>query len=197
MLTRVIIVRHGETEWSRTGRHTGRTEAALSGQGEQNALGLAPRMATLAPDAVLTSPRLRAIRTCELAGLGARAHADTDLAEWDYGDYEGLRTAEILAVRPDWNLFRDGCPGGESPAQVSGRADRVLARIRPLGGTVALFTHGHFGRVLAARWVGLAAGDGERLVLDTASVSILSYEHGNPAAPAITLWNERRGGIPG
>jgi broad specificity phosphatase PhoE len=189
MVTGVYLVRHGETEWSKSGRHTGRTEIPLSAQGELNAGRLAAGLASVAFSSVLTSPRARARRTCELAGLGAGAVADPDLAEWDYGDYEGLTSAEILRGRPGWELFRDGCPGGETPAQVAARADRLIARVRPMQGFVALFTHGHFGRALAVRWVGLPVGAGERLLLDTASVGILSYEHANPAAPVIARWN--------
>ena len=122
--------------------------------------------------------------------MGGQAITEPDLSEWDYGDYEGLTSAEILRSRPGWILFRDGCPGGESPAQVSERADRLVSKVRALDGNVALFTHGHFGRVLAVRWVGMAVASGERLMLDPASVSTLSYEHGNPAAPVISLWNE-------
>jgi broad specificity phosphatase PhoE len=189
MVSSAYVIRHGETEWSRSGRHTGRTEIPLSGLGEQNARRLAASLAAVRFSLVLTSPRQRARRTCELAGLGEGARADPDLAEWDYGDYEGLTSAEILKARPGWVLFRDGCPGGESPGQVSARADRLIARILPAAGVVALFSHGHFGRVLAARWVGLPVGAGERLLLDTASLGILSFEHGIPAAPVIARWN--------
>jgi broad specificity phosphatase PhoE len=189
MVSSVYLVRHGDTDWSKSGRHTGRTEIPLSAQGELNARRLAARLAPVAFGSVLTSPRQRARRTCELAGLGADAVSDPDLAEWDYGDYEGLTSAEILAARPGWELFRDGCPGGETPSQVAARADRLIARVRSLQGNVALFSHGHFGRALAARWVGLPVGAGERLLLDTASIGVLSYEHGNPAAPVIARWN--------
>lgn len=189
MLHRVFIARHGETEWSRSGRHTGRTDVALSPQGELNARMLAGPLAGARFSRVLTSPRRRAVRTCELAGLGSAAEATPDLAEWDYGDYEGLTTAEILAGRPGWRLFRDGCPGGESPAQVGARADRLIARLREMDGDVALFSHGHFGRALAIRWIGVAVGEGERLLLDTGSLGILAYEHGDSAAPVIALWN--------
>jgi broad specificity phosphatase PhoE len=189
MVSSVYLVRHGETDWSKSGRHTGRTEIPLSAQGELNARRLAARLAPVAFSSVLTSPRQRARRTCELAGLGAGAVPDPDLAEWDYGDYEGLTSAEILAARPGWELFRDGCPGGETPSQVAARADRLIARVRSMQGNVALFSHGHFGRALAARWVGLPVGAGERLLLDTASIGVLAYEHGNPAAPVIARWN--------
>ena len=196
MLHRVFIARHGETSWSKSGRHTGRTDLELSPQGEVNARLLAGPMAGVRFSGVWTSPRRRAVRTCELAGLGAAAEVVADLAEWDYGDYEGLTTAEILASRPGWRLFRDGCPGGESPAQVGARADRLIARLRSMDGDVALFSHGHFGRALAIRWIGLPVGDGERLLLDTASLGILAYEHGSRAAPVIALWNSHPSAAP-
>ncbi len=191
MISQAYLVRHGETAWSKSGRHTGRTEISLSEQGEVNARCLAPWLASVSFSGVFVSPRVRAQRTCELAGLGSAARPDPELAEWDYGDFEGLTSAEIQARRPGWNLFADGCPGGESPAQVSARADRVIARVRSLDGIVALFSHGHFGRVLAARWARLPVEAGERLQLDTASVGILGFEHANPAAPVISLWNVR------
>lgn len=194
---RIFIARHGETSWSASGQHTGRTDLPLTAQGEGNARGLARRLGGVAFGTVLTSPRQRARRTCELAGLGAAARVDPDLAEWDYGDYEGLRTAEIRARRPGWNLFADGCPGGESPADVSDRADRLIARLGALEGNVALFTHGHFGRVLAARWVELPVLAAERFLLGTASVGILGHEHGDPAEPVISLWNEGSCDAPG
>jgi probable phosphoglycerate mutase len=196
MLSRVFLARHGETAWSKSGRHTGHTDIELSAQGEENARRLEGLLAGVRFSAVLTSPRQRARRTCELAGLGANAQPDPDLAEWDYGDYEGLRSADILKVRPGWRLFRDGCPGGESPADVSGRADRLIARLRSMEGDVALFSHGHFGRALAARWIGLPVRDGERLLLDTASVGILAYEHGSPEAPVLALWNAHPPDVP-
>jgi broad specificity phosphatase PhoE len=189
MVSSVYFIRHGETAWSKSGRHTGRTEIPLSEQGELNARRLAATLAPIKFSSVLTSPRQRARRTCELAGVGEGAVCDPDLAEWDYGDYEGLTSAEILKARPGWVLFRDGCPGGEAPSQVSLRADRLIARIRPMPGNVALFSHGHFGRVLAVRWVGLPVAEGERLLLDTASLGVLSFEHGNLAAPVIARWN--------
>jgi broad specificity phosphatase PhoE len=189
MVSSVYLVRHGDTDWSKSGRHTGRTEIPLSAQGELNARRLEARLAPVTFSNVLTSPRQRARRTCDLAGLGAGAVSDPDLAEWDYGDYEGLTSAEILAARPGWELFRDGCPGGETPSQVGARADRLIAHVRSMQGNVALFSHGHFGRALAARWVGLPVGAGERLLLDTASLGVLCYEHGNPGAPVIARWN--------
>ena len=189
MPLQVYYIRHGETDWSKSGQHTGRTDRPLTGQGEQNARNLAGRLASVGFSHVLTSPRQRARRTCELAGLGAGALIDVDLAEWDYGDYEGKRTADILEGRPSWNLFKDGCPNGETPQQIAGRADRLICRLRLLEGNVALFSHGHFGRVLAVRWIMLPVAEGERFMLDTASVSILGFERGDLAAPAIRLWN--------
>jgi broad specificity phosphatase PhoE len=189
MVARVFFIRHGETAWSESGRHTGRTDIPLSEHGEECARRLAGRLVAEEFTRVLVSPRQRARRTCELAGLGAKAEIDQDLAEWDYGDFEGMRTAEILSERPGWNIFRDGCPGGESPGQVSSRADRLIARLRPMDGDIALFSHGHFGRVLAARWIGLPVADGERFLLDTASLGVLGFEKGNPDAPVIALWN--------
>jgi len=191
MLTQIFLVRHGKTAWSESGQHTSRTEIPLNPEGEQGARGLASSLRGLRFIAIFASPRERARRTCELAGLGQGMAIEPDLAEWDYGAYEGLRSAEITAHRPDWNLFRDGCPGGETPAQVSARADRLLARLRALGGNIALFSHGHFGRVLAARWMDLPVLVGQRLLLDPASLSIFGYEHHDPAAPVVALWNAR------
>jgi len=189
MLPRVYLIRHGETEWSLSGRHTGRTDVPLNAAGEARARALEPRLRDVRFARVFTSPRERARQTCELAGLGRMAEIDAQLAEWDYGDYEGLRSEEIQRTRPQWNLFRDGCPHGESPADISGRADQVIARLRGLEGNVALFSHGHFGRVLAARWIELPAGEARRFLSDTASVGILDFEHGNIGAPVIALWN--------
>jgi broad specificity phosphatase PhoE len=191
MLPRLFLVRHGETEWSLSGRHTGSTDIPLTERGEQDAKALGPWLHPVAFSAVLTSPRRRARRTCDLAGLAIAAEIDPDLAEWDYGDFEGLTSAEIFEKRPAWNLFRDGCPHGESPSQVSDRADRFLVRVRTLEGNVAVFSHGHFGRVLAARWIGSPASLGQRLFLATASLSILGHEHGSADEPVLELWNER------
>jgi broad specificity phosphatase PhoE len=189
MVSGIFLIRHGETDWSKSGKHTGRTEIPLSEEGEKKAVLLKGLLSPVKFACVLTSPRQRARRTCELAGLGSLAQIDPDLSEWDYGDFEGMRSDEILAARPGWNLFRDGCPNGESPTQVSARADRVIARARSTVGYVAFFSHGHFGRVLGMRWVGLPAGDGEFLLLDPASIGVLSFEHGNPAAPVLGHWN--------
>jgi probable phosphoglycerate mutase len=186
---RIFLLRHGETAWSLTGRHTGLTDLALTGSGEAQARALAPALAEIAFDGVLTSPRLRARQTCQWAGLGSRAEVDPDLAEWDYGAYEGLRTAEIRAARPGWSVWRDGCPEGEMPEDISARADRVVARLRGRVGAVALFSHGQFGRVLAARWLGLPARDGQGFALAPASVSTLGFEDGDASRPVILLWN--------
>jgi broad specificity phosphatase PhoE len=187
----VYLARHGETAWSVTGQHTGLTDLPLTERGERNALRLRKRLAGLVFAKVLTSPLQRAVRTCELAGLGAVAEVDPDLVEWNYGDYEGLRTAEIHAVRPGWQLFRDGCPNGESPQDVGARADRVVSRVRAFKGDVLIFSSGHFLRVLAARWLGLEPFAGKFLMLDTASLSALSYEH-DLSSPAIRFWNDTR-----
>ena len=189
MTERLFLVRHGETAWSQSGQHTGRTDVPLTARGEASARKLGPRLSGVPFSAVLTSPAQRARRTCELAGLAGAARIEPDLAEWDYGAYEGKRSAEILRERAGWIIFRDGCPGGETPAQVSDRADRLIARLRTLDGTVAAFTHGHFGRVLAARWIGLPIIEARGLLLSTASLSILAYEHDNPEEPVLALWN--------
>jgi probable phosphoglycerate mutase len=185
----VYAVRHGETAWSLSGQHTGLTDLPLTEAGERNARGLAARLAGRSFAQVLTSPLQRASRTCALAGFGAVAEHDRDLVEWNYGDYEGRKSAEIHAEHPDWLLFRDGCPGGESPAEVGARADRVVRRLRAIDGDVLLFSSGHFLRTLAARWLGLEPAAGQYFLLGTAAVSILGYEH-NRSEPAIRLWNE-------
>jgi broad specificity phosphatase PhoE len=189
MASRIYLVRHGETSWSLSGRHTGRTDIPLTANGEAQARALGPRLRAVDFGLVLTSPAGRARRTCELAGLPRAAEIEPDLAEWDYGDYEGRLSAEILKERPGWDLFRDGCPHGETPEQISSRADRLLERLRPQDGIVAVFSHGHFGRVLAARWIGVPVLDAQRFLLDPASLSILGLEHDKPSAPVIALWN--------
>jgi broad specificity phosphatase PhoE len=188
-LPMVYLARHGETAWSLSGQHTGRTDLPLTERGEQNARSLGERLKGVTFAKVLTSPLQRASRTCQLAGFGAVAEADRDLPEWDYGQYEGKRTAEILAERPGWQLFRDGCPGGETPAEIGARADRVVSRIRAVQGNVVIFSSGHILRVLAARWLGLAPAGGKYFLLSTASVSILGYEH-DQTEPVIRLWND-------
>ena len=195
MLPRLYLIRHGETEWSLSNQHTGRTDIPLTARGEERARELGQRLRNIQFGRVLTSPRQRARRTCELAGLDAEAEIEPDLTEWDYGDYEGQRSADIRIQRPDWNLFRDGCPRGETPAQISDRADRLIARLRVLDGKVALFSHGHFGRVLAARWIGLPVGEAQRFLLETASLSILDHEHNYVELPVIALWNAGSGAI--
>lgn len=191
MFPTIYLARHGETAWSLSGQHTGLTDLALTERGERNARQLGQRLSGLAFAKVFTSPLQRAVRTSELAGFAAVAEIDRDLLEWNYGDYEGRRTAEILVERPDWQLFRDGCPGGESPSQVGARADRVVRRLRAIQGDVLLFSSGHFLRVLAACWLGLDAAAGKFFLLSTASVSVLSYEH-NLSEPVIRLWNDIR-----
>ena len=181
--------RHGETAWSVSGQHTGRTDLPLTAGGERQAQALGERLRGLVFAQVLTSPSQRAVRTCELAGFGAAAEIDPDLAEWDYGDYEGRRTAEILTERPDWQLFRDGAPGGESPGQIGARADQAVARIRAVHGNVLVVSSAHISRVLAARWLGLPPSGGRHYVLSTASLSVLGYEH-NLTEPVIRLWND-------
>ena len=187
----VYLARHGETAWTVSGQHTGLTDLPLTERGERNARRLGARLQGIPFAAVFTSPLERASRTCELAGFKAAAEVDRDLVEWDYGHYEGRRTEEVLTERPDWQLFRDGCPGGESPAQVGARADRVVARVRAICGNVLLFSSGHFLRVLAARWLGLESGAGRFFVLSTASVSALGYEH-TLSEPVIRLWDDTR-----
>jgi broad specificity phosphatase PhoE len=191
MLPTIYLARHGETAWSLSGQHTGLTDLALTERGEHNARQLGNRLTGLAFAKVFTSPLQRAVRTSELAGFAAVAEVDRDLREWNYGDYEGRRTTEIHVERPDWQLFRDGCPGGESPSQVGARADRVVRRMRALEGDVLVFSSGHFLRVLAARWLGLEPAAGRFLLLSTASVSTLSYEH-TLSEPVIRLWNDTR-----
>ena len=185
----IYLARHGETAWSLSGQHTGRTDLPLTERGERNARALGERLRGLAFAKVFTSPLQRAVKTCELAGFGTVAELDPDLAEWNYGQYEGRRTTEILAERPDWQLFRDGCPGGETPDQVGIRADRVVSRVRAVRGDVLVFSSAHILRVLAARWLGLEAAGGRYFPLSTASLSLLGYEH-NLAEPAIRLWND-------
>jgi broad specificity phosphatase PhoE len=188
----VYLARHGETAWSLTGQYTGLTDLPLTEQGERTARRLGERLKEIEFAKVFTSPLQRAARTCELAGFGAVAEIDPDLVEWNYGEYEGRRTAEIVAERPGWLLFRDGCPGGEMPAQVAARADRVVRRVRAVNDNVLLFTSGHFMRVLAARWIGLEPSNNSRsFALSTASLSALGYE-GSLSRPAIVLWNETR-----
>lgn len=183
---KVYLLRHGETEWSLNGQHTGVTDVPLTENGRLAALHLQPILANEIFTLVLTSPLQRARETCELAGLGKSANVEPDLIEWNYGEYEGLTTEQIRMARPGWSVFRDGCPGGESPEQVSARADRVLTRVRAAEGDVALFAHGHILRVLAARWVNLSPDYGEHFLLDTATLNVLGYYR---ESPAFKIWN--------
>ena len=191
VLATVYLARHGETAWSLSGQHTGLTDLPLTERGERNARALGERLRGLPFARVFTSPLQRTRRTCELAGFAGAAESDGDLMEWNYGQYEGRRSAEIHAECPDWQLFRDGCPGGESPTQVGARADRVVGRLRAAQGDLLLFSSGHFLRVLAARWLGLDAAAGRYLLLSTASLSAIGYEHG-VSQPVIRLWNDTR-----
>jgi len=185
----LYLIRHGETAWTISGQHTGRTDIPLTARGEQDGRALADGLRAVRFSRVFTSPRQRARRTCELVGLDAATEIEPGLAEWDYGDYEGQRSADIRKRRPDWNLFRDGCPHGESPADVSDRADRLITQLRALQGNIAVFSHGHFGRVLAARWIGLAVAQARHFLLSTASVSILGHAYDAVDESAIVLWN--------
>jgi probable phosphoglycerate mutase len=187
----VYLARHGETAWTVSGQHTGRSDIPLTERGERNARSLGERLRGLAFARVFTSPLQRARRTCELAGFGAAAQVDPDLVEWNYGTYEGKTTADIRKERPDWDLFRDGGPGGESVADVGARADRVVARLRTGDGDVLLFSSGHFSRVLASRWLGLDAASGRFFYLSTAALCALGYEH-NKQEPVVRLWNDCR-----
>ena len=182
----VFLIRHGETEWSLSGQHTGSTDIPLTDHGEAAARLLAPVLAERDFSLVLCSPLQRARRTCELAGLGGQASIDPDLAEWNYGNYEGLTPAAIREQHPGWLVFRDGCPAGESPAEVGERVDRVISRVRQHGGRVALFAHGHVFRVFVARWIELSPSHGAHFLLDTSTLTILSYYRG---IPAVKCWN--------
>jgi len=185
----IYLARHGETAWSLSGQHTGSTDLPLTPKGEENARRLGARLQGRKFAKIFTSPLQRARRTCELAGFGAVAQPDPELIEWNYGEYEGLTTTQILGKRPGWRLFRDGCPGGESPDQAAARADRVVARLRAVGGDVLLFSSGHFLRMLGTRWLGLPPADGRCFLLSTASLSILGYEH-SLSEPVLRLWND-------
>ncbi len=184
----IFLIRHGETAWSLTGQHTGRTDIPLTPHGVDMARRLARSLRRITFAQVLSSPRLRARMTCELAGFPA-PDIEPDLAEWDYGDYEGQRSVETRRTRPGWDLWRDGCPGGESPVQVADRADRLILRLAALDGVFALFTHGHFGRVLAVRWVGWAAKEGRYLLLEPAHLGVLSGNAGHADRRVIASWN--------
>jgi probable phosphoglycerate mutase len=185
----VALARHGETAWSATGQHTGLTDLPLTDRGEQNARQLGERLRGMSFDRILTSPLRRAHDTCRLAGFGDRAEIAPELVEWDYGEYEGLRTAEIRKRRPDWDLFRDGGPGGESPNDVAARADTIIRKVQAATGNVLIFSSGHFLRVFAARWIEATPAMGRHLYLSTASLSIAGYDH-NKSERLIRLWND-------
>jgi broad specificity phosphatase PhoE len=190
-LPQIYLARHGETAWTLTGQHTGLTDLPLTGRGERNAVSLGERLAGMTFGAVWTSPLLRARQTCDLAGLGDGAIVDDDLVEWNYGDYEGLTTPQIRAAHPGFDAFHDGYPGGESVTDMGARADRVVAKLREAGGDIIVFSHGHFLRFLAARWLGLPPTNARYFLLGTAALSAVGYEH-KLAEPVIRLWNDDR-----
>jgi probable phosphoglycerate mutase len=182
----MVLVRHGETEWTLSGQHTGRTDIPLTERGRKQARLLEPLLSAANFSLVLSSPLQRARETCELAGLRSRMELEPDLMEWDYGEYEGITSKEIKRTAPNWMVFTDGCPGGESPEQVGARVDRLIERIRPVAGRVALFAHGHLLRVFAARWIGFPPSAGQHFLLDTSTVGVLGYYQG---VPAVKRWN--------
>ena len=186
----IYLIRHGETAWSLSGQHTGTTDLALTARGEDEARALAPRLAQTDFAHVLVSPRLRARQTCALSGWAEGSVLEPDLAEWDYGDYEGLRSADIGKESPDWKVWRDGCPHGEMPADICARADRLIARLSTMRGNIALFSHGQFGTALAVRWLGMPLEAAEHFALSSGSLSVLGYASHHPATPVISLWNE-------
>jgi len=190
-LDRLFLVRHGDTEWSDAHRHTGLTDQPLNADGEQQARLLAERLRGLPFSRTFASPLQRAERTCELAGFADVAESDSDLVEWDYGDYEGRKTSEIQEERQGWNLFCDGCPGGEMPQDIMVRADRFIEKVRSIPGDVIAFTSGHISRVIAARWLALEPEAGRYFLASTAAIGILGYEH-DVNEPAIMLWNAQR-----
>jgi broad specificity phosphatase PhoE len=187
---RLYFIRHGETQWSLTGQHTGDTDLPLTPRGEEQASEVGSLLRGTQFSHVFTSPMRRARKTCELSELQVSVVVDPDLSEWDYGDYEGKKTLDIRHDHPGWDVFRDGCPSGESPEQIASRADRLVLRLRSLRGNVALYSHGQFGAVLAAVWIGLPVVHGRNFALDAASLSILGYSPTHPEVPVIALWNE-------
>ena len=191
MAQQIYLIRHGETAWSLTGQHTGRTDVPLTENGERQARHLCERLKGITFTQVLTSPLQRASRTCELAGFGTAAKSEPDLMEWDYGDYEGKTTVAIREQQPGWNVFQQGCPQGEAVEQIAQRADRMVATLQELDGTVGVFSHGHFLRALAVRWIGLPLLEGQHFALDTASISILGYDAHSVSNPVISVWNSR------
>ena len=189
MLSKIFMIRHGETEWSRSGQHTSRTDLPLTPNGEAVARQLAGRLTGKQFAHIFVSPRQRAQQTCQLAGLGTTAQVEPRLSEWDYGDYEGLTSPAIHKERPGWTIYRDGCPNGESPDQIAARADSLVSDLRKLTGDIVVFSHGHFLRVLGIRWVAQPVLEARHFGLDTASISILSYEHDRLDMPIIQQWN--------
>ncbi len=187
VLPTVYLARHGETEWSKSGQHTGRTDLPLTRPGEESARQLGKRLAGITFEHLFTSPLSRARRTAELAGF--TPVVNPDLLEWNYGDFEGLKSAEIAAKKPDWNLFRDGAPGGETPEEVAARVDRLVTKLKGLNGNVICFAHGHILRVIAARWIGHPVMLADSMLLDTATLSVLSFNHHHLTEPAIKVWN--------
>lgn len=185
-MAEIVVVRHGETEWSATGKHTSQTDLPLTEAGEERARALGGLLGERSFALVLCSPLLRARQTCELAGYGDGAELCPDLHEWDYGEYEGLTTPQIRELDPGWNLWRDGCPGGELPEQVGERADRVLDRLRKAGGDALAFAHGHILRVVTARWLAMEVGAGSRFALQAGGVGVLGYER---ETEVLTGWN--------
>jgi len=185
----IYLIRHGQTEWSQSGQHTGSTDIALTPHGEDEARHLRPWLSGIAFTRVLSSPRIRALRTAELTGIAAPVEVEPDLAEWDYGAFEGQRSAEIRLTNPYWSIYRDGCPGGESPEQITARADRLIDRLSAMSGNIALFSHGHFGRSVATRWIGLNLVEAQHFVLGTATVSILGFDPSHPETRVIASWN--------
>jgi broad specificity phosphatase PhoE len=185
-IEQIVLVRHGETEWSKSGQHTSRTDLSLIEEGRERAKALRSELAEWSFTLVLSSPLKRALETCELAGFGDRVELEENLREWDYGEYEGMTTPDIRDINPGWNLWHDGCPAGELPGEVTARADRALARMRAVGGVVLVFAHGHILRVLTARWLHMAPEAGARFVLAAGSVSVLGYER---ETEALRRWN--------
>jgi probable phosphoglycerate mutase len=188
-LPRLFLARHGDTAWTDSHQHTGRTDLPLNERGEERARLIGERLRRFTFNRVFTSPLQRASKTCALAGYGAVAEVNSDLVEWDYGDFEGKLTKDILKVRPRWELYRDGCPGGESPGDVAARADRFIARLNGINGDVLAFSSGHIIRMIAARWLGLPPGAGRHFFCRPASVGVLGFEHGKRDEPIIGLWN--------
>jgi len=191
----LFLIRHGETQWSLEGRHTGRTDLPLTANGENQARRIGAQLQDVVFSQVLVSPLQRARRTCELAGFGAQARVDSALSEWDYGSYEGQTRAQIQAGRPHWDVFEDGCPGGESVGQMQARVDRLRDELRRAGGRIALFSHGHFLRAFGVRWLDQPLALGRHLALDAGALSVLAFEHDDGVTPLIQLWNSQPAGL--